>query len=245
MRRHVTRMFLAAAAAGVTITASGLVAAGTASAATAPQRIYTNAAAGYFAQGNGQRFQRIETSLKVPPRQPAAGNSALAEISLYGGRTHAEAILVLPGGGRGSVSYATARGVKAFALSPRAGDTLKLSIAYDQRTHRDRFAVTDTRTHQTAAVTLATGGKVNYTQASFDATIQNSKVRNPAHDIQLWAFSNSGLTNYSGHRYTILGPHGTFEVIDTTTGTSHGKVVMSPSSLRNGGRDFAIYLRHR
>lgn len=244
MHGHITRAFLAAAA-GVTIMASGFVAAGTAGAATAPPKIYNNAAAGYFAQGNGQRFQHIETSLKVPPRQPAAGLNALAEISLYGGRTHTEAILVLPGGGRGSVSYATARGVKAFSLSPRAGDTLKLSITYDQRTHRDRFAVTDTRTHQTAAVTLATGGKVNYTQASFDATIQNSKVRNPVHDIQLWAFSNSRLTNYSGHRYTILGPWTTLELIDTTTGTAHGKAVMSPSSLRNGGRDFGIYLRHR
>ena len=86
---------------------------------------------------------------------------------------------------------------------------------------------------------------MNYTQASFDATIQNSKVRNPVHDIQLWAFSNSRLTNYSGHRYTILGPWTTLEFIDTTTGTAHGKVVMSSSSLRNGGRDFGIYLRHR
>ncbi len=244
MHGHITRAFLAAAAVAA-IMASGFAAAGTAGAATAPPKIYTNAVAGYTTPGYGQRFQRIETSLKVPPRQPAAGNGVLAEISLDGGPTHTEAILVLPGGGPGSVSYATAHGVKAFSLSPRAGDTLKLSITYDQRTQRDRFAVTDTRTGKTVAVTLATGGKVNYVQASFEAVVQNSKARNPAHDILLWAFSNSRLTNYSGHQYTIPGPWLTFELIDTTTGTAHGKVVMSPSSLRNGGRDFGIYLRHR
>jgi hypothetical protein len=247
MHGHITRTLLVAAAAGATITAMGSVAAGTAGAAThtALPKIYTNVVAGYIAIGNGQRFQHIETSLKVPPRQPIAGNNAPAAISLIGGRTHTEAIVVAAGGGARSVSYVTAHGGKAFSLSPRVGDTLKISITYNQSTHRDRFVATNTRTGRTVAVTLATGGKVNYTQASFEAAIQNSRVHNPAHDIRLWAFSNSLLTNYSGHRYTILGPWLTFNLIDTTTGTPRGKVVMSPSSLWNGGRNFGIYLRHR
>ncbi len=58
-----TRAFLAAAVAGATITASGFAAAGTAGAATAPPKIYTKLDAGYTALGDGQRFQRIETSL--------------------------------------------------------------------------------------------------------------------------------------------------------------------------------------
>jgi hypothetical protein len=41
----------------------------------------------------------------------------------------------------------------------------------------------------------------------------------------------------------VLGPWTTQMLVDTTTGTAQGQVVMSPSNLWNAGQNFGVWLR--
>ena len=65
----------------------------------------------------------------------------------------------------------------------------------------------------------------------------------PAADTRLWQFTESRLTTYSGDHGTITGPWTTSKMITTTTGTASGTVIVSPSGLSNGGRDFTAWFR--
>jgi hypothetical protein len=65
----------------------------------------------------------------------------------------------------------------------------------------------------------------------------------PAAGTRLWQFTRSRLTTYSGDHGTITGPWTTSKIITTTTGTASGTVIVSPSGLCNGGRDFTAWFR--
>jgi hypothetical protein len=67
----------------------------------------------------------------------------------------------------------------------------------------------------------------------------------PSADTQLWDFSSSHITTYSGDKGTILGPWATHEIVDTIDASASGAVVMSPSVPVNGGQNFGIWLRHQ
>ena len=82
-----------------------------------------------------------------------------------------------------------------------------------------------------------------YTTAWLRGLIDNTAVTTPTADIRLWQFTGSHVTTYTGAHGTVLGPWTTQMLVDTTTGTARGRVVMSPSSLWHAGQNFGVWLR--
>ena len=87
-------------------------------------------------------------------------------------------------------------------------------------------------------------GTSGYNSAEILAMI-NGVVTPPLTDIQLWKFTGSHVTTYSGKHGTILGPWATSQYTDTTTQTTAGATVLSASVLSSNGQNFAAWLRHR
>jgi hypothetical protein len=211
---------------------------------------YTSAFAGYVDSGGPLRF--VSTTLTVPVRR-VPGEALLVILGYNGGATPRPYtnIEVLAGGGAGSISYqaSTASGSftsGTFAVRPIPGDQLTVSIYYDQHGY-DYFTVTDTTRHttRTVKVTAVFYGTSGYNTAEILAMIKNSAVTPPPADIQLWKFTGSHITTYSGDHGTILGPWATSQYTDTTTGTAAGATVMSASVLSNSSQNFGVWLRHR
>ena len=154
-------------------------------------------------------------------------------------------IYVQPGSGPGSVSY-QGFGVSTgmFKVSPQVGDQLTVSVYYDRQGH-DYFTATDLTQHTTQTVRLSAGGispVFDHAQLGVQAA---GTVPPPAADTQLWNFTDSHLTTYTGVHGTVLGPWQTSQSIKTTDGTSTGTVVTSPSALSNGGQNFGVWLHHQ
>jgi hypothetical protein len=246
--KHFMRKLCAAAAAGVTVATLGFAgAAGAAS--TAPQStgplIYTTSQAGYVT-GGGRLFRFVATTVVVPYLQYQAGNNGSAEVVL-GSRVGPPATLrVAAGGGTGSISYVWSSGTEfhtghLYGVAPVPGDLLRLSVYYDRLGH-DLFTATDITqgVSQTARVDVV---PVIYTAAEAAGTVDNTTVVAPKADTRLWAFSGTRVTTYTGVRGTLLGPWTTNQVIDTTTGTSAGAVVISSPVLWNNGQNFGVWLR--
>src|SRR6266540_3650479 len=84
---------------------------------------------------------------------------------------------------------------------------------------------------------------VVYTAAEVAGVVNNANVVAPKADTRLWAFSGTRVTTYTGVHGTLLGPWTTHQVIDTTTGTSAGAVVISSPVLWNSGQNFGVWLR--
>jgi hypothetical protein len=212
---------------------------------------YTDGLAGYEASG-GRWFRFVSTTLTVPAAtQPAsAGDVALIWLGQRGATPRAYAtITVRPGGGAGSISYAASYGPRSnagtFAISPKPGDRLAVSVYYDRQGH-DYFTASDLTqaVARTARVNADLAGTA-YTTAVIGAEISNSAVTPPPADTRLWDFSGSHVTTYSGDKGTILGPWATSEIVDTINASTSGAVVMSPSVLSNGGQNFGTWLRHQ
>ena len=217
---------------------------------------YTSGFAGYADSIGPFRF--ISTTMTMPPAQTPAGNGGTALVSLghNGGATprpYAD-IMVKPGGGAASISYASNNAAGAFRLNPAPGDRVRVSIFYDQKGHYSLTAA-DTTRGTTQTVTMATlpyAGSMPLNYAVMDAMFDNSKVVPPVADTQIWQFTGSVVTTYRGVRGTILGPWATSRWVDTTDGTRAGAVVADASVLPNdqqepftAGRDFTVWLRHR
>jgi hypothetical protein len=164
----------------------------------------------------------------------------MADIALNGSNPNGVAdITVMPGGGPGSVLYEDPL-TNFFNLSPDVGDQLAISIFYDQHGH-DYFTATDITQGTAQTVRSDVGGPV-YT-AAWLRGLRISPLDPPPADIRIWHFTSSHLTTYSGVHGTILGPWTTSKLIATTDGTASGEVLMSPSSLRDGGQNFGVWLR--
>jgi hypothetical protein len=160
--------------------------------------------------------------------------------------TELDAGITVPAGG-GSVTWGqTYGGLGVFSLRPAVGDRLTLSIYYDRHGHTS-FTVTDhsQRVTRSVRVTLSRipRGGVEYTTARLYVLAYSGITPPPARDTQLWQFSGTHLTAYSGARGTMLGPWATSKIIATNAGASTGSVVASPSALRNHGQDFGVWLR--
>jgi hypothetical protein len=243
MRKLITRMFYAVAAAPIAVITLGVTGASPAGAATAgPQSagpaIYTQPFAGYET-GGGRWFRFVSTTLTLePPQVPSTGPIDAAISLQHGGLggTQSAALIVMATGDR---ILCTCGGT--FHISPGYGDQLTLSIYYDQHGH-DYFTVTDLTQHATQTVTEPVPSVV-YDGAGLLGEADG--VTPPPGDTRQWQFTSSHLTTYSGDRGTILGPWTTRPVIATTTGTASGQVVQSPSSLWNGGQNFGVWLRAR
>jgi hypothetical protein len=209
---------------------------------------YTQGFAGYTDSGGPLRF--VGTTMTVPPAQtPAAnGGTALVTLGHNGGptpRPYAN-IEVRPGGGAGSITYVANVVTGTFAVSPKPGDQLRVSIFYDQHGHYS-LAVTDGTTGDTQTVTAAAPDVASkpLNSASVVAMFDNSAVTSPPADTQLWQFTGSNVTTYGGYHGSILGPWATSHEVYTTDGTHAGAVVADASALSNGGQDFGVWLRHQ
>ena len=173
---------------------------------------YTDGLAGYEASG-GRWFRFVSTTLTVPAAtQPAsAGDFAAIWLGQHGATPRAYAtITVLPGGGTGSVSYTASYGPRSnagtFAISPRPGDRLSVSVYYDRLGH-DYFTASDLTqaVARTARVNADLAGTA-YTTAGIGGEISNSVVTPPPADTRLWDFSSSHVTTYSGDRAPLWVP---------------------------------------
>jgi hypothetical protein len=225
---------LALTTAGVT----GAAAARAAARATGPA-LYSDQLAGY--QAAGRWFRYVATTVTVPPRTLPHPNSGSALTGLNG--RYAAWINVNPGGGADSVGYAgTNVGAGSFRLSPRVGDRLAVSVYYDQRGHTF-FTATDLTRPATQTVVPYVGRLIYSAAGLWVRTDRVLSVSPPAADTRLWQFTGSRLTTYRGDRGTITGPWTTRKLITTATGTASGTVIVSPSGLSAGGRDFTAWLR--
>ena len=243
----VMRILYAAAAASLALAAAGIAGAGTAEAArAAPQSLgspaYDANWTGYTA-GGGRWFRFVSTTLTVPPSTVNSVWSGDATIMLNHdkptGLPNAQ-ITVYSGGGPQSVIVGTSPGSgETLNLSPNVGDQLAVSIYYDKNGH-DYFTVADLTQGITRTV-RATVGSVVYDKAWLAGIAGDSQV--PQADTRSWEFTSSRVTTYTGAHGTILGPWTTNELIATSTGTSTGRVVASPSGLWNGGANFGVWLR--
>ena len=248
--RCLTRRTCAAAAAGLAATTLGFTGAGAAAAAsTAAQslgsQVYTTSQAGYVT-GGGRLFRFVAATVTVPYLQFQAGNNGSAEVVL-GSRVGPPATLsVAAGGGTGSVSYRWNSGTEFHTgqlsrVAPAPGDLLRLSVYYDRQGH-DFFTATDITqgVSQTVRVDVV---PVIYTAAEAAGVVDNATVAAPKADTRLWAFKDTRVTTYSGVYGTLLGPWTTHQIIDTTTGTAAGAVVISSRVLWNNGQNFGVWLR--
>jgi hypothetical protein len=243
--RGITGAICAAVAAGIALTTAGL--AGAAVPAAAATRSlgppeYSSAWVGY--QAGGRWFRYVSTTVTVPPQvvPPSPGAPAQrgdATIFLYGiGSVVPTQITVAPGGG--PVSWGDPGGSGTFRISPRIGDRLTLSIYYDEHGHVYLTATDITRhTTQTVRTNVPT---MTYLHARLFAVVYND-VTPPVADTPVWQFTNSRVTTYSGDHGTMVGPWTTSKTIVSTASTASGTVIASPSGLRNGGRDFGVWLR--
>ncbi len=246
MRRHLMRTYcgIAAAGAAVALAALGISTAAAAVTAAPPSLgppAYNQGWAGYTT-GGGRWFRYVSTTVTIPPRTTHGAGVGAAFIALQRARPTGlpEAMMsASPGGGAGSVTY-LATGEGALAVSPHVGDRLALSIYYDQHGH-DYFTADDItrRTSQTVRVNV---GTVVYDLARLGASPASSTAP-PAADIQLWQFTGSHVTTYSGDHGTILGPWTTSKASMTSTGNASGTVAASPSPLRDNGQSFGVWLR--
>jgi hypothetical protein len=244
-----TRVVYAAAAAGITLTTAGLAGAA-APAMAATQSLgppsYGPADAGYNAQGRW--FRLVSTTLTVPPRIVSTDQDGSVLMGIHescpGQCDPASAyIIVSPGGGPGSVQYAGVLTDGSFRVSPQVGDQLAISVYYDQRGHT-YFTAADLTQHTTQTARLSTDGiSPVFDHALLDVVVAGT-VPPPVADTQLWNFTGSHLTTYTGVHGTVLGPWQTSQSIKTTDGTATGTVVTSPSDLSNGGQNFGVWLRH-
>jgi len=207
---------------------------------------YNPVDAGYNAQGRWFRF--VSTTLTVPPRIMPKDSDGSAFIGIHAsirgeGSPPSAFIFVAPGGGPGSVVYQGVLTDGTFKVSPQVGDQLAISIYYDRHGHTC-FTAADLTQHTTQTTRLSTGG----TSPVFDHAVLDvlaaGTVPPPAADTQLWNFTGSHLTTYTGVHGTVSGPWQTSQEIKTTDGTATGTVVTSPSGLSNGGQNFGVWLRH-
>ena len=209
---------------------------------------FTGGLAGYASSGGPFRF--VATDLTVPATQvPAAnGGTALVTLGHNGGptpRPYAD-IDVRPGGGAGSISYVSNAAAGAFTVQPKPGDQLAVSIFYDQHGHYS-LTVTDTTQAATQTVTVPApyAASMALNSAVVDVSIDNSAVTPPPADVQIWAFTGTDMTTYSGVRGGILGPWSSAAFIDTTDGTAAGTVVMDAAPPVVAGSAFTVWLRHQ
>jgi len=249
---HITGRFWAAAAAGMALTTLGFAGAGIASAATAgPQSarpvIYTQGWAGYQDgnyQADGRRYRFVSTTLTVPPRKiPHPHRYGAANILLWGPVVGYAEISIQPGGGADTIAWiGTNIGTGAFRVSPQIGDSVTLSIYSDRHGHT-YFSAADT-TQGTAQTVRRKIHNSPYTTTGFFVNV-GPFANLPKTDKLLWDFTGSHVTTNSGVHGTIIGPWTTRKVVETTTGTSSGQVVLSPGRLRHHGQNFGVWLRHR
>jgi hypothetical protein len=209
---------------------------------------YAQAFAGYA--NSGGPFRYIATTVTVPTTQEPRTNGGSVQVSLLhnGGPTPRPnaSIGIAPGGRPGSISYSTNAAQGTFTLTPNVGDQLAVSIFYDQHGHY-QFTATDLtqNTTQTVTANALYADQMPLNSAEVLGVLNNDTAVSPLSDVQLWQFTGTKVTTYTGTHGSILGPWATSQDIDTTDGTPAGTVVMNATGLSDSGQTFGVWLRHR
>lgn len=243
MRKYHGALF-AAVTAGAALTTLGLTAPGAAAVAAAPSvgpPAYTNTQAGYNV--TGRWFRYVSTTVTIPAAGPGfQANGGLMNVALGNtAKDYVRAVIkVKPGGGYGSVQYGSGQQLKSFALSPKVGDKVAVSIYYDRHGH-DLFAATDL-TQGVIKVAGMTVGTVAYNQVSLWDEVAVS-TQPPFTDIQTWKLADTRLTTVRGYHGTLTGPWETTPLVATSSGTSVGRLIADTSGLWNNGANFECWLR--
>jgi len=242
MRLRITRVLYAATAAIALITLGLAGSPGIAAARVLSRSAPTFEDAGY--QSSGRWFRFVSTTVTIPPVIPSTQYVCNMIITLLNSdhpSSPRAVIFVRQGGGPASVGWGTGQTLTWFAVSPKIGDQLKVSIYYDRRGHTS-FTAADLTQKITRTVRVQTGDDI-YNDVSLAGNSGSGAVPPPAADTRLWQVSSTRLTTYTGTRGTVTGPWQTVQLIQTSTGTSAGTVIRSPSGLWNGGANFGIWLR--
>jgi len=250
MRRHMVRVLLAAAATAGALLTAGLAGAPAAGAAPSGTHtggypvFYTSSQGGYTATGRWFRF--VATTVTMPPKSPLYPTA----LVVLNGPGYAGPLYVGVRSGGGPTSVGWSAGVPPFGMggaaftkvNPKVGDTVRIALYYDRSGGNVTGTATDLTTGATQSAVV--GGKKGWVYNAAEVACWLPKNPSPpAKDLRLWQFNDSAVTTYTGTHGTITGPWATNEVIDTTNGTSSGRVVMSPSFLFNNGASFGAWLR--
>ena len=269
MCRRIARAILAAAAAGATVAAFGLTAAGSAGAATGPAPVVsshhvagtagpaagsplvlvTRSFAGYHtAAGVAWRFRSVATTVSVAACKIAPNANPDGHVELFGGTNWTADVDVACNGGAPSVFYydqktATTHAQGAFRLAPRVGGLLRISISRNVAGHVDSFTVTNLRTRRSQTVRVITSARVVYQHAFVGSAIASNVAVLPLPPTAqlLWTFQATRVVTYGGTGGTLRGPWATVEEIDRTSG---GVTVMYPGALSASGAAFSTFLNH-
>jgi hypothetical protein len=264
MGTRFARVIVAAAAAGGTVAVFGLTAAGTAAAATGPRPVaYPRAAAatqaGPVAVSNliagygtavleNWKFRSVATTVPVAPCKIAPSKNPFALAQLVTGTKWAAQIGVFCNGGADSIAFfdqktasTSAQGV--FRLTPRVGDSLRITISRNVAGHQDSFTVTNLRTRRSQTVRVTTSTAVVYHHAFLGSAVVNSNADLtplPATAQVLWTFQSSRVVTNSGIAGTLRGPWATLKIVDR----SGAVTLMYPGVLSSGGAKFNAILNH-
>jgi hypothetical protein len=243
MRKYHGALFAAAAASAV-LTTLGLTAPGAAAVAAAPSAgptAYTTTQAGYNV--TGRWFRYVSTTVTIPAAGPDhQANGDLMTVALGNtAKDNVRAVIqVKPGGGYGSVQYGSGQQLTPFALSPKAGDKVAVSIYYDRHGH-SLFTATDLTQGVSRSAGL-TVGHVAYNQVSLLDNLAVS-AQPPVTDIQTWKLADTRLTTVKGYHGTLAGPWETTPLVATSSGTPAGRLIADTSAPWNNGANFECWLR--
>jgi hypothetical protein len=192
------------------------------------------------------RFRSVAVTVRVAACRIAPSKNPPALVQLFGGTTWNANIAVFCNGGAGSVGFfdqrtARAHSEGAFRLSPRVGDSLRVSISRNVTAHQDSFTVTDLRTGRSQTAFVTTSAATVYHHAFVGSVItRNAQVMPlPASSKLLWTFRNSRVVTYFGVAGTLRGPWTTVKEVDRT---SAGVTVMFPGPLSSSGGGFSTFL---
>jgi hypothetical protein len=232
--------------------------------AAAGERDYAEGEAGYIVYGAQFRFA-AQSSFLRNPAQYAAITDGLDEgvilqssgwefnISLFAatspaGTVYGPQFYVFQGqtevsGPYGDGTWCPAGGTCApladgdgFAV----GDTVRLSLYYDQKAGTVAFTATD------AAGNLASESYDVGQGQSFNLAFLGAgwgAFTAPAAATKLSAFSGAALTTYSGAHSGLSSWFGHSKVIGTSDGSSTGTVQGTPSDLSSKGSSFGVSLQ--
>jgi len=244
MRKHHLGALFTAAAASTALLTLGLTGATAAAAAAAPSvgtPAYTTTQTGYNV--TGRWFRYVGATVTIPAAGPEyQANGGVMTVAL--GNTAKDyvraEIQVKPGGGYGSVQYGNGQQTTPFALSPKVGDKVAVSIYYDRHGH-ELFVASDL----TQGVFRAAGmtvGTVAFNQVSLwdDLAVTTEP---PITDVQTWQLAGIRLTTVKGLRGSLTGPWETTPLVATSTGTSVGRLIANTSDPWNNGANFECWLR--
>jgi hypothetical protein len=250
MQRRVTRALFAGAATAALATSAGLAGAARASASPvaaarpAIKTVIDTNFAGYLTTGHW-RFRFVSADVLVAKCRKTANQNASARIALRSRAVNDAAhIDLFCGGGRRSVRFGTVTHREGMLrLSPRVGDTLRVSVFRDRAACRDRFTATNTRSGRTVSVTARTPCGVVYRHAEVGAILTDisGNWRPPAKNVRLWKLQKTTITSYNGTHGTICEPWSAEKHLAAPVIA----IRMIPSAVTNKCRDFSVLLKGR